>query len=89
MTQHNPETGEGGLFVDYINRLLKLKSEASVYPGWVHSVEEEERYVEAFCQSQGIRLEKEAIRYNAAKRGLKKLCLNSIWWKFTSETFGK
>jgi hypothetical protein len=25
VTQYNPETGEGGLFVDYINTFLKLK----------------------------------------------------------------
>jgi len=34
-------------------------------------------------QSEGIRLDKEAIRYNAAKRGLAKLCINSMWGKLT------
>jgi len=33
LTQYNPETGEGGLFVNYINKFLKLKAEASGYPG--------------------------------------------------------
>ena len=77
--QYKPEIGEGGLFIDYINKILKLKAEASVYPGWVHSPEDEDRYVESFWQSEGIRLEKEANRYNAAKRVLAKLCLNSMW----------
>ena len=58
---------------------LKLKAEACGYPGWVDSTEHEDRYVESFWQSEGIRLEKEAIRCNAAKRGLAKLCLNSMW----------
>jgi len=39
--------------------------------------------VDLFWQSEGIRLDKEAIRYNAAKRGLAKLCLNSMWSKLT------
>jgi len=32
ITQYNPETDEGGLFVDYKNPFLKLKAEASGYP---------------------------------------------------------
>jgi len=83
VTQYNPETGEGGLFVDYINTFLKLKSEASGYPDWVKNPEDEERYIKSFCESEGIRLDKEAIKYNAAKRGLAKPCLNSMWGKLT------
>ena len=36
-----------------------------------------------FWHSEGLRLDKEAIRYSAAKRGLAKLRLNSMWGKFT------
>jgi len=35
--------------------------------------------VESFWKSEAIQLEKGAIRYNAAKRGLAKICLNSMW----------
>ena len=69
--------------MNHINTFLKLKAEASGYPGWVHSPEDEDRYVDSFWQIEGIRLHKEAIRYNAAKRGLAKLCLNSVWVKLT------
>jgi len=65
---------------------LKLKAEASGYPGWVRGPEDEERYVESFWQSEGIRLEKESIRFKAAKRGLAKLCLNSMWGKLTERS---
>ena len=41
VTQYNPETSEGGHFVDYINTFLKLKAEASGYPGWVRSPADE------------------------------------------------
>ena len=32
VTQYNPQTGDGGLFTQYINTFLKLKAEASGYP---------------------------------------------------------
>jgi hypothetical protein len=39
-TQYNPETGEGGLFVQYVNTFLKLKAEVSGYPDWVQCPED-------------------------------------------------
>jgi len=48
VSQYNPETGDGGLFVNYIKTFLKLKAEASGYPGWVRSPEDEDRYVQSF-----------------------------------------
>jgi len=83
VTQFNPQTGEGVLFVDYINTFLKLKAEATGYPGWVRSPAEEERYIESFWKSEGIRLDEESIKHNAAKLGLAKLCLNFMWGKLT------
>ena len=79
VTQYVPETREGRIFVAYMNKFLKLKAETSGYPGWVHHPEEGDRYVDSFWHSEGTRLDKEAIRYNAAKRGLATLCLNSMW----------
>ena len=66
-----------------IDTFLKLKVEASGYPTWVRIPANEERYIESFWKSEGIRLDREAIKPNAAKRGLAKLCLNSIWGKLT------
>jgi len=86
VTQYNPETGDGGLVVDYIKIFLKLKAEASGYPGWVRCPEDEEQYVESFWKNEGIRLDRESIKSNAAKRGLAKLCLNSMWGKLTERS---
>ena len=83
VTQFNPDTDEGGLFVGCINSFLKLKAEASGYPDWVRSSEDEERYFETFWESEGIRLDKDSIRDNAAKRGLAKLCIKSMRGKLT------
>ena len=37
VTQYDAATGEGGLFVEYIDTFLKLKAEASGYPSWVRT----------------------------------------------------
>ena len=73
MTKYDPHTREGGLFADYINTFFKLKAEASGYPSWVRNPEDEERYVESFSGRDGVLLNRDAIRPNAAKRGLVKL----------------
>ena len=70
VTQYYLQTEQGGLFVEYINKFLKLKSEAIGYPDWVGNPEEKNRYIDNFYASEGIRLDKEAIKLNAAKRGL-------------------
>ena len=79
----NRETGHGGLFAEYFNALLKLKDEASGYPSWVRTPNDEDRYIVSFKQSEGILLDKDSIKFNAAKQGLAKLCLNSLWGKMT------
>jgi len=68
----------GGHFVDYINTFLKLKAEASGYPGWVRSPAVEELYIESLWKNEGKRLDRESIKSNAAKTVLAKLCLNSM-----------
>ena len=83
MTQYNPVTGEGGLFVQYVNTFLKLKAEASGYPDWVQCPNDEDKYIQKFFESEGITLDKMCIKKNSAKRGLAKLCLNSLWGKLT------
>jgi len=73
--------------VNYIYTFLKLKPEDSGYRGWVRSPEDEDRCVESFWQSEGIRLDRECIRFNATKRGLAKLCLNLMWGNLTERNF--
>jgi hypothetical protein len=83
VTQYDPQTGEGGIFVEYINTFLKLKAEASGYPTWLRTPEDEVGYIDDFYGSEGVRLERDAIKPNVAKRGLAKSCLNSMWGKLT------
>ena len=48
VTQYDAATGEGGLFVEYIETFLKLKAEVSGYPSWVLTPDDEDRYIEEF-----------------------------------------
>jgi len=83
VTGYDPKTREGDLFAGYIDTFLNLKAESIGYPGWVRSPADEERYIESVWKSDEIRLDRESIRPNAAKSGLAKLCLNSMWGKLT------
>jgi len=42
--------------------------------------------MDQFHRDEGIRLDRDSIGYNAAKRGLAKLCLNSMWGKLTERS---
>jgi hypothetical protein len=86
VTWYDPEAGDGGIFAEYIDTFLKLNTVASSYPGWVQTEKDEERYIDQFRQDEGVRLDRDSIRYNAAKRGLAKLCLNSMWEKLTERS---
>jgi hypothetical protein len=54
VTQYNLKTGDGSLFVEYINTFLKIKAEASRYPIWVQTPDDEDRYIRQFFESEGI-----------------------------------
>ena len=83
ITRYNQETGECGLFLVFINTFLKLKAEAIGYSSWVRTPNNKDQYIESFRQSEGILLDKDSMKHNAAKRGLAELCLNSLWGKMT------
>ena len=51
VTQYDPTTVQGGLFVEYINTFLKLKAEASGYPSWDRTHEDEDSYINIFKTS--------------------------------------
>jgi hypothetical protein len=73
VTRYDPQTGDGGLFAQYINTFLKLKAEASGYPNWVQCPADEDRYISEFQASECILLNRDNIGPNPAKRGLAKL----------------
>jgi hypothetical protein len=52
VTQYDPATGRGGLFVECINNFLKLKAEASGYPSWDRTPEDEDSYINMFKRAK-------------------------------------
>ena len=45
VTQYDPQTGTGGLFVQYIKTFWKMKADATGYQSWVQSPADEDRYI--------------------------------------------
>ncbi|KAK3731364.1 hypothetical protein QZH41_007156 [Actinostola sp. cb2023] len=69
------------LFGKYVNTYLRLKQEASGWPAWCQTEEEDkQRYVDEYLAHEGILLEH--IESNPGLRNLVKLMLNSLWGKF-------
>ena len=56
------------MFAEYVNAFLQIKQQASGWPEW--------------CESEGIKLQREKIEKNAELRAVTKLCRNSFWGKF-------
>ncbi|XP_055339248.1 uncharacterized protein LOC129588868 isoform X2 [Paramacrobiotus metropolitanus] len=73
------EQSEERLFADYIDRFLKIKTEASGWPADVASDLEKDQYLRDFHEHEGIELERDKIEANPGMRALAKLCLNSFW----------
>ena len=76
------EKSEGGLFAEYVDAWLKIKTEASGWPSDCDTEEEKDDFIERFEKQEGIRLEKEQVKPNPGLKETAKLMLNSFWGKF-------
>ena len=74
--QYNPDSKEGGLFSDFINQFLKIKQEASGWPKWCETPDQQQQYITDYFKNEGIKLDRRQIEYNAGRRSLAKLILN-------------
>uniref|UniRef100_H3ANZ5 DNA-directed DNA polymerase n=1 Tax=Latimeria chalumnae TaxID=7897 RepID=H3ANZ5_LATCH len=70
------------LFSDNINMHLKGKQEASGFSDWYTDEAKCQKYIDEYYKREGIRLSRQNIRVNPAKRQISKLFLNSLWGKF-------
>ena len=78
----NFEKGEGGLFADYVDAWLKIKTEASGWPNNCTTEWEKQDFIERFEEKEGIRLEYGKVEKNPGLKATAKLMLNSFWGKF-------
>lgn len=81
-TKYDPITKTGGIFAQYIDTFLKIKTEASGFPSWCKTPSDKEKFIQNFYEKEGVLLEPENIEKNPGLRSLSKICLNSIWGKF-------
>lgn len=75
----NFEKRSNDLFTKFINTLYKGKIEASGYPEDVLTEEAKNQFIKDIEQHEGIQLNKANIGYNAGKRQMCKILLNSFW----------
>lgn len=83
--QDKPECEQEGIFSSYVKTFLKLKQESSGYPSHCKTEEECQAYVEWYLEKQGIKLDKNNIRYNASLRTIAKLMLNRCVFKKSNQ----
>ena len=76
------EKSEGGLFADYVDAWLKIKTEASGWPSDCVTEEKKRDYLERFEEREGISLEYSKVKPNPGLKATAKLMLNSFWGKF-------
>lgn len=70
-----------GLFTDYQNAFIRLKTEASGFPSSCKNERQKQQYIIDFYNDTGIILRYEYIKYNECKRYIAKLFLNSLYGK--------
>ena len=57
-------TGRGGLFTEYINMFLHIKTQASGYPNNVCTLKQRQQYVEEYSSKEGVLLDPKLIEHN-------------------------
>ena len=67
---------EKQLSADYVDKFLKIKTEASGWPASCVTEEQRQEYLGEFQQKEGIKLDQVKVTPNPGLRSLAKLCLN-------------
>ena len=80
--QIDSSTGRGGLFNEYINMFLYIKTQASGYPNSVCTLKQRQEYMEEYACNEGVILDLQLIECNPSLRSIAKLALNSLYGKF-------
>jgi hypothetical protein len=76
---HKGNETQKGIFADYVDAFLKLKQEASGYPSWCHTPEDQQLFKENYREQEGITLDH--IEKNEGRRSFAKVMLNCLWGK--------
>ena len=77
-SQFNIDSGDSGLFSEYVNVFLKIKQEASGWPSYVKTEQDMYKYISDYSKNEGVKLDADKISKNSALRSIAKLMLNSV-----------
>jgi hypothetical protein len=68
-------------FSGYVDNFLKIKQEASGYPGWCKTEQDKQKFVDDYAKAEGISLAPDNIQKNPGRRAFAKIMLNCLWGK--------
>ena len=68
-------------FQGYVDNFLKIKQEASGYPGWCKSDSEKQKFIHDYEKAEGVKLDSSSIQKNPGLRSFAKIMLNCLWGK--------
>ncbi|KAL3102391.1 hypothetical protein niasHT_020822 [Heterodera trifolii] len=71
------------VFKSYVSEMMALKIHATGYPSWCNNEEEKRKYIEECWEKFGIKIENNKMKADPGKRYIAKLCLNSLWGRFS------
>jgi hypothetical protein len=80
-TQYDPQLGRP-LYGEY-KYIFQIEGRGQWLPCVGSIPQDEDRDIETFFETEGVQLDRAAIQPNADKRGIAKLCLNSMCSKLT------
>lgn len=79
IAEYDKRTKKGGVFAEYIDTFLKIKTEASGFPPHCTTDASKTSFIRDFEKKEGIALDYCKIHKNEGYRSLAKLLLNSLW----------
>ena len=74
---YDPSSKQGGMFTGYINKFLKMKTEASGFPSHVVTDEHKRAFVANYELHEGIKLNIDTIKPNTGMKAINSLSQNS------------
>lgn len=84
--KYDSKSKTGGIFTEYINTFLTIKQEASGWASWRKTADDKQKYINDYCEKEGIKLDYNKLQKNPGLRALAKLMLNNFWGKFGQRT---
>jgi hypothetical protein len=79
---YDKSTKTGGLFTDYVNKFLKMKTEATGFPDRLKTIIEKQKFINDYYDNEGILLDLNNMIPNPGMKAISKLFLNSLWGRF-------